>query len=425
MLGIPCRKMGQVNFVGLLEKTSQSVFGAHLASVFAGRELERCRVKTNGCNVGWMELHIARPKPKVGGVSSSRICRVSLNSSSVGEGSWDPWTEVADSTAWCLGCPIPVILTDGSASVRCWNPAAETFFGYRSDEVVGEVISRLAPPDCQNEWMGLAREMGAGTRGIKMDTACLHKTGRRIAVSVNSNGIRSLDGGWVGQAWFILEQHGEGQLERQIAEAVDAEKHRMGMELHDGLGSLLTVLDCRTKTFARALRSKGLKRESSEALAISTEIRGAIRQMRSLASGLQPLDGEADSLILALRNLADRAGRTRRIQCRFLEPAQPLSLGDASMANHLFAIACEAVQNAIRHSGGSRITIQLKARDGKLRLSVADNGKGVEPERCEKPGMGLGTMSSRARLLGGRLAIVRRPEGGTRVVCEAGLIGCS
>ena len=88
------------------------------------------------------------------------------------------------------------------------------------------------------------------------------------------------------------------------------------------------------------------------------------------------------------------------------------------MATHLYRIAQEAVQNAVRHGKASRITIELNSRPGTVRLCVTDNGVGFPNDDQMKPGMGLRTMGHRAHVIGGVLDIRRQARGGSRVVCE-------
>jgi PAS domain S-box-containing protein len=311
---------------------------------------------------------------------------------------------------------------DLSGRIDHWNPAAEALFGYSAEKTIGQNISLLVPSDLEEERRELVASIHNGAPPRQIETERLNQDGERIEVALTLSLIKGPDGNNIGYAAILQDIRQRRRLEKQVTAAAEAEKQRIGMELHDGLGSLLTVTDCRTTSFSRTLEKAGYRAEAAEALGIAIEIRGAIRSLRSLASGLQPLDDQPESLIVALRNLASRTCQAKRMQCRFLAPRQPLGLRDASVANHLLSIASEAVQNAVRHSGGTRVTIQLKNCGGGLILSISDNGNGFPVEKMESAGMGLGTMHCRAHLIGGKLSIQRRRGGGTRVVCEAGRI---
>jgi signal transduction histidine kinase len=79
----------------------------------------------------------------------------------------------------------------------------------------------------------------------------------------------------------------------------------------------------------------------------------------------------------------------------------------------------EAVRNAIKHSGCSRIGITLEVADGDLRGVVEDDGESFDPEAVGKAtpswGVGLRSMRERAEMLGGKLRVDSRPGGGTKV----------
>ena len=88
----------------------------------------------------------------------------------------------------------------------------------------------------------------------------------------------------------------------------------------------------------------------------------------------------------------------------------------------MFRIAQEAVHNALRHADAKRIEVGLDARNGRLVLTVSDDGAGFDPAapalRARR--LGLTSMEERARALGGALTIDSRPGEGTRVRLEVG-----
>ena len=100
------------------------------------------------------------------------------------------------------------------------------------------------------------------------------------------------------------------------------------------------------------------------------------------------------------------------------------TLGDNTASTHLYRIAQEAISNAIRHGGAKEIEVKLQAEGGSLSLSVADDGKGFDPHDSaaaprEKPaGIGLQTMSYRAKMISGILDVRPRPRRGVVVTCS-------
>jgi signal transduction histidine kinase len=91
---------------------------------------------------------------------------------------------------------------------------------------------------------------------------------------------------------------------------------------------------------------------------------------------------------------------------------------DDFCADHLYRIAQEAVSNALRHSGGTRIDITLRRTEEGLLLEISDNGRGFDTVAAENPGLGSRLMGYRARLMGATLNIDHARNDGTCVtVC--------
>jgi signal transduction histidine kinase len=86
------------------------------------------------------------------------------------------------------------------------------------------------------------------------------------------------------------------------------------------------------------------------------------------------------------------------------------------VATHLYRIAQEAVNNAVKHSQAGTILIQLTETDGRMELRVSDDGIGISFP-LKSSGMGMHTMEYRARTIGGSLSVGPGPERGTVVSC--------
>jgi signal transduction histidine kinase len=104
------------------------------------------------------------------------------------------------------------------------------------------------------------------------------------------------------------------------------------------------------------------------------------------------------------------------ISCR-LECYVPVLIHDDTVATHLYYIAREAVNNAIKHGHANQIVIRLASDDTQGALSISDNGSGIVDIPANNAGMGRHLMNYRARVVGGSLEIQRIPTGGTMVTC--------
>jgi two-component system sensor histidine kinase NreB len=204
-------------------------------------------------------------------------------------------------------------------------------------------------------------------------------------------------------------------LERQVLEISDRERRRIGQDLHDGLGQHLTGIELMLNTLESRLQSVASE-EASQASKISQHVRDAIRQAKSLARGLSPVDLEANGLMSALQELASTIRDIFRINGSFYAP-KPVLIQDNDLATHLFRIAQEAVSNAVKHSGATSIQIELTNPAGRIELMVSDNGSGMR-ERSSG-GMGLRIMEYRASIIGGQIWVDSAPGKGSKVICSA------
>jgi signal transduction histidine kinase len=138
-----------------------------------------------------------------------------------------------------------------------------------------------------------------------------------------------------------------------------------------------------------------------------------------MSRGLIPVVLDAAGLMAALADLASSTERIFRVSCPF-RCDQPVEVADNKAATQLYRIAQEAVANAIKHSHAERIEISLELAQGMIVLTIRDNGRGLpgDDER-RSSGMGLLTMSHRARMIGGTLTLTPDPLGGTIVQCHA------
>jgi signal transduction histidine kinase len=206
------------------------------------------------------------------------------------------------------------------------------------------------------------------------------------------------------------------RLEKELLEISDREQRRIGQDLHDGLGQQLTAIELMCETLRSDLGSASpdVQKHAGQ---ICEFLRQAVSHTRALAHGLAPFKVETGGLQAALRELAQTTSAIRRIKCR-LESSEPVSVQDGEAVTHLYRIAQEAVSNAVRHSRATEVVIRLLSQNGKLRLEVADNGKGLLPAPKSERGMGLQIMKHRATVIGAELKFESLPGKGVTVICS-------
>ena len=205
-------------------------------------------------------------------------------------------------------------------------------------------------------------------------------------------------------------------LERQILEISEHERRRIGQDLHDGLGQHLTGIELMTQALEQKLAGKS-KVGAAQAAKIAQHVRDAIRQTRSLARGLSPVELDAGGLMSALHELATNAQNMFRVRCVF-RCETPVLIRENTVATNLFRIAQEAVSNAVKHGKADEVEIALGTVPQQVVLAVTDNGTGIPADVSGATGMGLRIMRYRASVIGAGFAIERLPGGGTLVTCS-------
>jgi two-component system, NarL family, sensor histidine kinase UhpB len=205
------------------------------------------------------------------------------------------------------------------------------------------------------------------------------------------------------------------RLEEEVIEISRREQRRIGRDLHDTLGQNLTGIGFLSKALEQRLSSSNLLEEAKEASRITNLVSQCIAQARAFARGLNPLDLSTDGLVTALEELAANTQEIFGIHCSFEQSLNRRV--EETTASHLYYIATEAVNNSAKHSGAGHVCIRLDNPDGKVQLTIRDDGSGVPEHVMTGEGLGLRIQEYRARLIGATISIKRHPEGGTILRC--------
>ncbi len=204
------------------------------------------------------------------------------------------------------------------------------------------------------------------------------------------------------------------QLERKVVEEGERQQRRIGADLHDGLGQQLTAIElmCASLKGDLANAQPDLVPQLER---IGAMLRTAIAHTRAISRGLVPVRDEPEALWESLTELADVTDGLGRLSCRFECPS-PVLFSDRTVAGHLYRIAQEAVNNAVKHSGAREIVISLAPTPtGGAILTIADDGQGLSTRAT--PGVGLQVMQHRASVIGADLTVEPAPDHGVTVTC--------
>ena len=214
------------------------------------------------------------------------------------------------------------------------------------------------------------------------------------------------------------------QLRARFALALDtrvAERTRIARELHDTLLQSFHGLLLRFQTVLELLPGRP---EEAKATLASTldQAAEAITEGRDAVHALRASVTESNNLAAAIRALGDELRAQQgaeadvgiRVEVRgAARPLHPI------VRDETFRIAGEALRNALRHAGASRIEVELDYDSQHVRLRVRDNGKGIDPQVLRQQGrqghFGLEGMRERAAVAGGRLTVWSALDAGTEI----------
>jgi PAS domain S-box-containing protein len=309
-----------------------------------------------------------------------------------------------------------IVVLDPQGRIVRFNRTCEETTGYTFAEVQGKFVWDLflLPEEVEN-FKSMFEDTGAAQAPGTQETYLLTRDGTSRRITWSSTilaGKNAATSHVIATGIDITERQ---RLEKALLEVSAREQRRIGEDLHDGLGQHLTGIAFMSKVLESKLCEKALP-ESDEAAKIVKLVNEAINKTRELSRGLLPVVSDAHGLMSALTRYAEEMQDLFRISCRF-ECGAAVLVYDVNMATHLYHIAREAVNNAIKHGKPGHVVIGLSVENGEGTLSVQDDGEGISGIPANHAGMGLNIMSYRANMIGGSLEVARNFTGGTTVVC--------
>ncbi len=296
------------------------------------------------------------------------------------------------------------------------NEATERVFGYAKEEMIGQNVSMLMPEPYREHHDGyLDAYKKTGLRkiiGIGREVIAQRKDGRVFPIDLSVGEVKLPNGRiFTGIMRDLSERRA---LEEKILSISEDEQARIGQDIHDDLCQQLAAIGCLSKVVYQRLNVINSP-EAMQLAEITRLITRANTRAREMSRGLMPVVLDSDGLMAALADLARSTERIFRVSCPFAcDP--PVQVGDNKLATQLYRIAQEAVANAIKHSRADRIEMSLALNDGMIEMVIRDNGIGIQGHKSSD-GMGLLTMSHRARMVSGSLSIDHDRFGGTVVQC--------
>jgi len=210
-----------------------------------------------------------------------------------------------------------------------------------------------------------------------------------------------------------------GERSRLSGEAARAavleERQRLARDLHDAISQAIFSIAMMTAAARRLLATDPARAAAQmaevEALASDTQ-----RSMRALLLELRPVELAGRPLADALAGFVAEVGERYGLETAFERDGERNARIAPALEDGLFRIVQEALVNAVRHSGASRLTVRLTVRPTAVEVGVHDDGRGFDPGVAPPDAhYGLRSMHERALELGGSFDVVSAPGRGTAI----------
>jgi PAS domain S-box-containing protein len=312
--------------------------------------------------------------------------------------------------------PVAVIIHDPTGKMTAVNPRAEHLFGYTQQEMVGQHVEILMPDSLRRQHVEQRKTYLKAPQprpmGIGLELRARRKDGHEFPVEISLSPLETSGGIFIAATIFDLTDRKRLEEQARLA-AILQERASVARDLHDTLAQGFTGIIMNLEAAREA--SANLPEEAKARLQKAEQVaRDNLEQVRrSLLELSGPGAKPVPDLVGSLRELAERAHSGAKTAVKFSLRGKPQSFYSAIHSNLLF-IAQQATDNALRHGHAAAVHIALVFDEKELRLQVRDNGRGFDVDKAEH-GLGLNSMSDRARYIGGRFILKSRPGKGTRI----------
>jgi signal transduction histidine kinase len=219
---------------------------------------------------------------------------------------------------------------------------------------------------------------------------------------------------------YKMAEDALAKVGRRLLEAQEAERTRIGHELHDDIAQRLTLLLLMIDHL-KALPSDEADRRARELDAVRQQTQEISQDVQALARDLQAAKLHLLGLVTTTQAFCRDLGVQHGVRIDFTHDHVPPTVAP-DVALCVFRVAQEALRNAVQHSNARHIIVTLYGTSDTLHLSVHDTGRGFDPDAAAHgDGLGLTSMQERMNLVGGQLSITSRVARGTTVIAHVPL----
>ena len=295
-----------------------------------------------------------------------------------------------------------IVSKDLNGIVQSWNLAAERIFGYTADEMIGQPITRLIPPDRQEEEPAILARLRRGERVDHFQTVRRHKLGHEIHVSVTISPIHDASGTVVGASKIArdITHQKSAELERERLLASEREARADAEHSSRLKDEFLATLSHELRTPLNAIygwaqllqRPQVSDEEISEGLEViarnarvQTQLVDDLLDMSRIISGKLRLDVrpiDLEEVIDAAMQSVLPAARAKDIHIhKRIDPATSATGAVTGDAARLQQVIWNLLSNAVKFTPAyGRVEVLLEPAGSSVQIIVTDTGQGISAE---------------------------------------------
>jgi PAS domain S-box-containing protein len=315
------------------------------------------------------------------------------------------------------------------------SPRARDILGHGSEELIGKTFFEHMSPEEAERTYDLIRAQRKETKEIDLiEIKKIHEDGSVVFLESGGKPFFYRNGrlrGYRGSYRNVTErkrieaamQKSKAELRHlssQLLEAHERESKRIGAELHDGIAQTVSAIKMRAEVAFMQLGNKDASEVGKSLESIIAIAQEAVEEIRRVSRNLRP-------------SMLDNLGIIPTVSwlCRDFENTYPhISINDQidmqeedvpdPLKTVVFRILQESLNNTAKHSRASFVSLSMIRADGRINVTVKDDGEGFDVEDVLKRdhlnrGLGLASMKERAELSNGTFSIESCEEAGTTV----------
>ena len=329
-----------------------------------------------------------------------------------------------------------VLVTDMEGKIAAFNHACQIVSGYTLKEMKGRIIweTPLAAKEEVDKVRSVYRRLAGGKSPIQHESSWIARNGSKRLISWNSAAIPDATGHplHVVRIGTDITERRETETALQASETAlrqsqtqlqglaagllatqEEERAHVARELHDDISQKLAALNLEAD---RVLRKQpdGDSKLRNEMMRLFHRLRGILRDVDQTAYRLHPSSLDHLGLSVALKSYCADFAKHNGIDTRCSERNLPRSI-PPRLGLTIYRVVQEALRNVAKHSGTRRAAVSVAGKNGTIVLSIKDSGRGFDPSRSKKRGLGLISMEERVRQAGGTFTMKSTPGKGVGI----------